>query len=88
MPPSVRPPAPAVGLPPSRAVLGQVEQDGLHPAVGLALLGEAELGEQRADVLLHRALGETEGRADRGIVLPLGDLGEDLPLAGSQVRQR
>ena len=63
-------------------VLGQVEQDRFHPPVGLGLLREAELGEQRADVLLDRPLRQAQRGADGGVVLALGDLGEDLALAG------
>ena len=37
-------------------LLGEVEQHGLDPAVDVGLLGQAELGEQRVDVLLDRPL--------------------------------
>ena len=51
-----------------RLAVGQVEQDGLHPAVDVGLLGQAELREHRVDVLLHRPLREPE-RARRPTAL-------------------
>ena len=62
-------PPPRGGASPPR--VGQVEQHGLDPAVHVGLLGQAELREQRVDVLLDRPLGEDRAtRRPRRCCLP------------------
>jgi hypothetical protein len=48
------------------------------------LLRQSELGEDRVDVFLDGALCEDEIGRDRGIVLALGDRGEDFALTRRQ----
>jgi hypothetical protein len=45
----------------------------------------AQLLEDRVDVLLDGRLGHHEGRRDRGVVLPLRHLRQDLALPGRQL---
>src|SRR5437016_2250834 len=71
-----------------RAAIGQEEQDGLHPAVHLSLLGQAELGEDGVDVLLHRPFGEHQRLGDGGVRPAPGHLRQDLRLSGRQLPQR
>ena len=61
---------------------GQEQQRRLHPLADVVLAGQAELHEDRVDVLLDRPLGQDERLGDRGVALALRDLGEDLVLAG------
>jgi hypothetical protein len=50
----------------------------------LRLLRQAELGEHGVDVLLDRPFAEHQGRGDAGVVLALGHLRQNVPLAGRQ----
>src|SRR4051812_46560969 len=70
------------------SAVGEVEQDRLDPAVDVGLLRQAELREDRVDVLLHRPLRKSEGGGDRGVVAALRHLGEDLALAGREELER
>ena len=65
------------------AVAGPVqeEQSGLDPLTDVLGAGEAELGEDRVDVLLDRALGQHQRLGDGGVALALRDLAEHLELA-------
>ena len=51
-------------------------------------VGQAELEEDRVDVLLDGALGEEQRLGDRGVALALGDLAEHLALARRQLVER
>src|ERR671936_2489901 len=68
--------------------LGEEQQRRLHPLGDVLGVGQIELEEDRVDVLLDGALREDERLGDRVVALALGDLGEDLPLAGGEVRER
>src|SRR6185437_7501213 len=68
-------------------LVAEVDEDGLHPAVDVLLLGEAQLGEDRVGVFLYRPLGDEQGRRDRGVGLALGHLGEDLSFPHGEQRQ-
>ena len=65
---------------------GQEEQRRLDALADVLGVGEAELEEDRVDVLLDRPLGEDERVGDRRVALALGDLGEDLALARRSAR--
>jgi len=68
--------------------LGQVEDHGLHALVDLRLPRDPELHEDRVDHLLDRALGDEQRLRDRGVVLTLGHLAEDITLAGRELVER
>src|SRR3954465_12115796 len=75
------PRGPGVGL---ASLPAQVEQDRLDPPVDVALLGEAELREDRVGVLLDRSLREDEGLGDRRVRFAGRHLVEDLGLPRGQ----
>ena len=79
---------PSSGVPraPPRRLDRQVEQDGGDAAADHVLARQAELEEDRADVLLDRALGEHEILGDRGVALAGRHGGEHLALARRQSR--
>ncbi len=62
------------------SLLGQVQQDGLHPPVDVHLGGEAELREQGVDVLLDRAFRQEQRLRDPGVVATLRHLVEHFAL--------
>ena len=64
--------------------LGQEEQRRLDALADVLAVGEAELEEDRVDVLLDRPLGQDQRVGDRRVALALGDLGEDLALASGE----
>ena len=66
----------------------QVPQHREHPPVVLRGGREVELGEDRGDVLLDRALGDHERRGDRGVGAALGHQPEHLALARGQRLER
>src|SRR6476660_4843235 len=71
-----------------RLGVGEEDQRRLDALAHVVGLGEAELHEDRIDVLLDRPLGQDEGLRDRGVALPLRDLGEHLALSHRQLRER
>src|SRR5262245_2443405 len=84
-----------VGLPYGLALLasdvvavGEVEQHRFHTAMDARLFAQPELGEQRVDVLLDRALREHEGLGARSVVLALSDLGEHLQFTRGEMLER
>src|SRR5437870_9180656 len=68
--------------------LGQIEDDGLDALVNRWLPADSELEEDRVDHLLDRRLGEEERLRDRGVVLPLGHLAQDVVLPWRQLCER
>ncbi len=66
----------------------QVAQHRQHAAVVALGRRQPELREDRADVLLDRALGDDDPRGDRRVRAPLGHQGEHLALARAQVVER
>src|SRR6478609_10075335 len=67
--------------PPARsAVLVEEHERSLHALADVLRAGEAELGEDRVDVLLDGALGQHERLGDRRVALALRHLGEHLAL--------
>src|SRR5829696_3416867 len=62
----------------ARVRLAQVDERRLHSATDVRRVREAELEEDRVDVLLDRPLGEHELVGDRLVVLAAGDAGQDL----------
>src|SRR5699024_5770335 len=69
-------------------ILGSEEcEDGEDSAVVRGVGGEAELREQRADVLLNGSGAEVEDSGDRGVGLALGHELEDFELTWAQGRQ-
>ena len=59
----------------------QVQQHGAHPPMGLPVVHQPELGEDRVDVLLHGVLADEQRRRHGGVVLAGGHLVENLALA-------
>src|SRR5438477_761856 len=70
-------------LPP---LLGEVQQHCLDPLVSVLLERQIELGEDRVDVFLYSPLRQDERPGDRGVVLALRHLPEDLTFARRQLR--
>ena len=66
----------------------QVEQNGGDAAADHVLTRQSELEEDRADVLLHGALGQYKVSGDRGVALAGRHGGQHLALARGQRRQR
>jgi hypothetical protein len=62
-----------------RAV-SEVRQDRQDAAVGVVGQGQAELGQDVADVLADSCLGDDELPSDRGVGVSFGDEGENLAL--------
>ena len=62
----------------------QERQGGQHSAVGLLVVGQAELGEDALAVHLDRALRESEASGDTGVGETFGDQAEHLDLAWRQ----
>src|SRR5829696_1518027 len=57
------------------------------PLADVLRIGEAQLEEDRVDVLLDGALRQEQRLGDRRVALALGDLREHFPLAGRQLVQ-
>lgn len=76
-------------LPVDGSVAGplQEEQDGRDPAVEVELLTQAELLEDRVDVLLDRSLRDREVASDPAVALPGRHQREDVELPRRQPRQ-
>ena len=70
------------------ALVGEVDERGLHAPAEVLGARQPELQEDRVDVLLDGALGEEELLGDRLVRLALRDLGEDLELARRELRER
>src|ERR1700684_2749573 len=66
------------------ALLAEVDQDRLDPAVHVLLLRQGQLGEDRVGVLLDGPLSDEQARGDGRVTLALGHLGEEGQLAGGQ----
>ena len=71
-----------------RVVRGHVHQDGGDATAHDLVILEAELLEDRPDVLLDSPLREDERLGDRGVAPALGHLGEDLAFARRQLVER
>jgi hypothetical protein len=68
--------------------LAEVGEDGADPAMDALLLGETELLEDRADVLLDGAESHAQVRTDRRVAHALGHRLEDLALAEGEPLER
>src|SRR5215469_7756033 len=69
-------------------VRSQVAQDREDPAVITVGGGQAELGEDVVDVLLHRAVADEERGGDGRVGAPFGHQREHLAFAGGEGRER
>src|ERR1700730_3545434 len=65
--------------------VGQVDEDGLYPAVHVGFLAKSKLREDRVDVLLDDAQRDEQRFCDGLVVLALCHVREDIELARAQL---
>src|ERR1700744_4988143 len=76
------------GRPRSGRCGAQVAEHGQHPPVAGVARVQPELGEDRVDLLAHRAVGDDQGGADLGVGPALGHQRQHVPFPVGQVPHR